>query len=128
MFRMSGCYKVSCIVAEHIFITIHEVKILRNICIEQFWLRKIVPITDAILRFEPLVMGFLACFECLAIDGVGFAGLLEPFFAESEEEVAHCGVLLYVVVAGGEGGDKPFVRPFIPISLDVAAAKNRSTS
>lgn len=43
---------------------------------------EILPITDAILGFKPLIACFLACFYLFSIDSIGFTCLLQPFLAE----------------------------------------------
>ena len=58
-----------------------------------------LPITDAILRFKPLIAGLFTSFDLLAIHIVHFTSLLQSFNAIRKKVILHCRIQFNVIVA-----------------------------
>ena len=81
--------------------------------IDNFWLHKIVPITDAVLCFKPLVVCAFAAFYAHAVNGVFFATLFKTFLSEREKIFLYRRIVFDIEMQGRERGNNVQMRPFV---------------
>ena len=123
---MIACHNITRIIHYIIVSVICKSHLVSDYFPYNFWFRKILPITDAILRFKPLVTSFLPSFDFFAINNMSFSCLFQTLYTNREKIIFHRRIAFYVIMSRRKCGNNPQIRPLIFISLNVPATKNRS--